>query len=209
MASMQQLEIEVKFYISALSGIRQQIHEMGGISSGRALEANTRYDDQFNSLLKRGALLRLRKTAGENILTYKSIPQNADRRFKVFNESEIAVSDFVITGQILNSLGFQAKQVYEKWRESFAFKGDHLCLDEMPFGAFLEIEGDPKSIQSIAARLGLDWDERILMTYLEIFSQLKERLDLPFTDVTFDNFEYYQIDASTVAMELNNLFSAS
>lgn len=204
---MQKLEIEIKFYISALSRMRQAIHEMGCIPSGRALEVNTRYDDRFNSLLKKGALLRLRKTAGKNILTYKSIPENADRRFKVFHESEITVSDFAITGQILNSLGFQVKQIYEKWRESFTFKGNHLCLDEMPFGIFLEIEGNPEGVQSIAARLGLGWDERILLNYLEIFNRLKERLDLPFTDVTFDNFESHRVDASAAASELRKIFA--
>ena len=205
----QQLEIEVKFYITDRSPISENIQQIGGISSGRALEVNTRFDDSQQSLYKKGELLRLRKTAGDNILTYKSLPEKTDRRFKVYNESEMSVSDSEIAIQILNHLGFHAQQVYEKWRESFKLGATHLCLDEMPYGNFLEIEGEPEEIQSVAAGLGLDWEQRILMNYLEIFSRLKKILDLPFSDVTFENFESHHVDASMLATELENLFSAA
>ena len=199
---MQQLEIEVKFYISDLPGIRNIILSTGGDSSGRALEINIRFDDRQNSLFKRGALLRLRKIAGKNFLTHKTAPGNTDRSFKVFNETEIEVSEFESTAQILHSLGFQERQVYEKWRESIAIDNTHLCLDEMPFGKFLEIEGDPENIRSVADRLGLQWHQRILMNYLEIFSRLKKCLDLPFSDVTFENFKKYQIDPIEIQSHL-------
>ena len=145
---MHHLEIEVKFYISDRAPILQKIQKQGSVSSGRALEVNARFDDLQQSLYKKGELLRLRKSAGNNILTYKSLPQKTDRRFKVFNESEVIVSDFETLSQILDNLGFHVQQVYEKWRESFSLDTTHICLDEMPFGNFLEIEGEPEGIQS-------------------------------------------------------------
>lgn len=206
---MNHLEIEVKFHIADLPGLRRHILEKGAESAGRDFEANIRFDDRHNSLFAKGALLRLRKTAAKTVLTHKSIPARADRRFKVFNELEISVSDFEVTNQILESLGFFPKQAYEKWRETMAFNHTVLCLDEMPFGDFLEIEGNPDDIRSAAAQLGLDWQRRSLMNYLEIFSRLKNALQLPFSDVTFENFKTHQIDASKVASQLGIILTAN
>lgn len=206
---MDHLEIEVKFHITDLPERRHHILDKGAESAGREFEANIRFDDRLNSLFAAGALLRLRKTSAQNVLTHKSIPANADRRFKVFNELEITVSNFAVTKQILESLGFLPKQVYEKWRETIAFNNTVLCLDEMPFGDFLEIEGNPADIRSAAAQLGLDWKRRILMNYLEIFSRLKNALQLPFDDVTFENFKTHQVDAARVASQLGIILTAN
>jgi len=36
--------------------------------------------------------------------------------------------------------------------------------------------------------LGLAWERRIAMSYLELFARLKARLALPFDDLTFEAF---------------------
>jgi adenylate cyclase class 2 len=203
---MHQLEIEIKFYFPDLSRIRRVIADLRGVPSGKAFETNIRYDDRRNSLYLKGQLLRLRKSGRDNILTHKIKPGKADRRFKVFRELEIRVDDFETTAEMLRSLGFQPQQVYEKWREAFDLGGAHLCLDEMPFGNFLEIEGAPDAIQRAAASLELDWKKRILLNYLEIFSRLQKRLKLPFSDVTFDNFNNCQIDPSEIQSQLESIF---
>ena len=48
----------------------------------------------------------------------------------------------------------------------------------------------PKNIINFTKRLGLNWHRRILLNYLEIFDLLKRKLNLKFTDVTFDHFEH-------------------
>jgi adenylate cyclase class 2 len=67
-------------------------------------------------------------------------------------------------------------------------------MDSMPYGNFLEIEGREEDIKSFAIRLGLHWGKRILLNYLEIFDILKKKIDLDFTDVTFDNFKNTRLD---------------
>ena len=64
----------------------------------------------------------------------------------------------------------------------------------MPFGAFLEIEGPKEDIRNSASAVGLDWDKRIVLNYLAIFDIIRQQLDLPYKDVTFDNFKDTQID---------------
>jgi adenylate cyclase class 2 len=117
---------------------------------------------------------------------------NAD--VKVLSELEVKVSNFEIMHQILQQVGFHREQTYEKWRETLDLDLVQFCLDEMPYGNFLEIEGPPRDIRRLAAQLDLPWDRRILMNYLQIFELLKDRLKLDFTDVSFDNFATITVD---------------
>jgi len=183
------LEIEVKFWIADLPGLRAKVVAAGGVSQGRHFESNLRFDDAAEGLRRSHRLLRLRRERS-TVLTLKSKPAVPDERFKVHRELEVRVSDFDTMEQILLGLGFQRRQAYEKWRETFVLGAAQVCLDQMPFGDFLEIEGSREEIPRVAARLGLDWQRRILKNYLELFAVLRERLQLAFTDITFENFKH-------------------
>lgn len=187
------LEIEVKFYIAALKPVRDRILATGGVSTGRIFENNIRFEDINQSLIKKKFLLRLRKDRSAK-LTFKSTPPAADNQFKIRRELEVEVSDFSTMYQILELLGFHKEQTYEKWRESFVINGTHLCIDEMPYGNFLEIEGEKENIRALAHQLGLHWEKRILPSYLKIFSMIKEKQNLSFSDLTFDNFKHVTVD---------------
>jgi adenylate cyclase class 2 len=93
----------------------------------------------------------------------------------------------------LNALGYIRCQVYEKWRETWQLSDATICLDTMPFGRFLEIEGSPGTIMRIVHDVELRWEHRILSSYLGIFETLREKERLPFSDVTFDNFKTISI----------------
>ena len=185
---MEPLEIEVKFPVADISFLRRKITDIGAVSQGRRFEVNVRLDHADQRLRRAQCLLRLRRDA-RTTLTFKSSPDNRDEEFKIHREVEVQVSDFDAMEQIFGSLGFQRRQVYEKWRETFRLGETILCLDEMPFGNYLEIEGPKQAIRQTAARVGLDWNKRILKNYLEMFSILQTHLQLSFADITFDNFE--------------------
>lgn len=188
------LEIEVKFYLPDPGRIKSRIKELGTEFNDKSFERNIRFEDKDCSLLKKNALLRLRKTESRTELTYKGEPPGKNREFKVHQELEIAVNDFDTTAAILENLGFHAEQVYEKHRQTYTLGDTVLCADQMPFGNFLEIEGQPDAIRQIAENLGLDWQERILANYLAIFDRLKAEYGLAFNDVTFENFRGVDLD---------------
>ncbi len=181
-------EVEVKFRIEDRPNVRERIIGLGARSEGRHFETNIRYEDPDRPLLNRNALLRLRRDRRAR-LTYKSPGREKDGQFKVRRELEVEVSDFDTMDRLLKALGFEQVQVYEKRRETLALDGTEFCLDTMPFGEFLEIEGAPGEIRRFARALGLPWGSRILTNYLSIFGRIRQALDLPFTDVTFDNFD--------------------
>ena len=196
------LEIEVKFYLKDLDSMRKQILALGAESEKRVFETNIRFEDADKTLIKKKSLLRLRKDT-KTTLTFKSVPDIKDSEFKILNEIEVEVNDFSLMSLILESLGFHNEQAYEKWRESFTIDGTILCLDTLPYGNFLEIEGKKENIKELASRLDLKWNKKIILNYLEIFSIIKRQLDLPFSDITFVNFNNIDIDLAGVLAQIN------
>ena len=190
---MEALEIEVKFYVADLERMQRRILALGAESKGRVFENNVRYEDENNTLIRKKSLLRLRRDA-KTILTFKSSPPVASTEFKVFNELEVEVSDFETMNRILENLGLHPEQLYEKWRETLILDQTGFYLDTMPYGTFLEIEGSEKDIRTYAASLGLNWQKRILLNYLEIFEIIRQTLTLNFNDLTFKNFENIRVD---------------
>jgi adenylate cyclase class 2 len=181
------VETEVKFHLPDPVGLRTKLLALGAHSLGRALERNVRFEDDGHNLLRNKSLLRLRRDR-KSTLTYKSVPADADPAFKQLNELEVEVDDFDTMQRILMSLGFRPEQTYEKWRESLVVDQTSFCLDCLPFGDFLEIEGSKEAILHFTGRLGLEWRRRILLNYLEIFDLIRSRHNLAFRDATFGNF---------------------
>jgi len=190
---MEFLEIEVKFFLSDLKSTRDRILELGAHSEGRAFESNICFEDQTNSLVEKKALLRLRKDK-RTTLTYKSEPDVKEDNYKIFKELEVEVSDFAKMGRILESLGYHKEQKYEKWRDSYNIEGTGCYIDEIPFGNFLEIEGNKKNIKDVAMNIGMRWEKRIVLNYFEMFEIVKSNLNLHFSDITFRNFQDINFD---------------
>jgi adenylate cyclase, class 2 len=185
---MNPLEIEVKFHISNPSGLKHHILELGAESQGRFFETNIRFEDSQNSFLQRESILRLRKDR-KTTLTFKSKAPDQNHEFKILRELEVEVSNFHVMQNILEALGFHEEQIYEKWRETLTLNNLIFCIDTMPYGIFLEIEGKGNEIIESAHWLNLCWEHRILANYLSIFERIKTKLNLSFSDVTFENFK--------------------
>ncbi len=203
---MNHLETEVKFYLPDRKIIRNRIIELDADNMGRTFETNIVFEDLEKNLIRKKSLLRLRKDT-KTTLTFKSEPIVNDNQFKIFRELEVEVSDFSTMKNILESLGFQEEQIYEKWRETFVLNDTILSLDAMPYGDFLEIEGQKEHIKKLSTEIGLPWEKRILLNYLAIFEIIREKLKLPFSDVTFSNFESIKFDIGEYLpiLEVENL----
>ena len=122
-------------------------------------------------------------------MTFKAPPAAPDREFKIREELEVEVADFNTTRKIMEKLGLTTVRIYEKWRETFALGDTKLLVDTMPYGPFLEIEGAKSAIRKVSDQLGLTWEERILLNYVEIFEVIRREENLPFYDITFDHFQ--------------------
>jgi adenylate cyclase, class 2 len=195
------IETEVKFLVSDLENLRRRLREAGAaLEHERTHEYNVCYDNSARELARRNELLRLRRDRSIR-LTFKGAPQT-DRATQalVRPELETAVVGFEQMDAILGALGFRPVQVYEKYRQIFLLEGVEVMLDELPFGDFVELEGPEPAIRQVAARLDLDWQRRIVDNYLQLMAGLKALHDLPFDDLTFENF-------AAVSARANDLFA--
>ncbi len=191
---MSPLEIEVKFFLEDPDAVRERIASTGAVFSGKSMENNIRFEDRDHSLILRKSLLRLRRTDDRNLLTFKGESPDTDGEFKIHRETEVTVNDFDAMVTILDGIGYRPAQRYEKIRETWRLDDTELCLDRMPYGNFLEIEGERETIKDTARQLGLNWSERIVDNYLSMFERLKTELRLGFHDVTFDNFQQVRVN---------------
>jgi adenylate cyclase, class 2 len=200
-ASAPMIETEVKFHLPEPETMRAQLLALGARSLGRCREHNLRFEAPDGRIARSRSLLRLRQDR-DCTLTFKSVAPGADPAFKQMIELEVQVSDFERMLSVLTALGFQPVQTYEKWRESFEMSDTIFCLDELPYGHFLEIEGPPEAVVAAGRRLGLPWDRRILLTYLDIFERLRRRYGLTFEDLTFDRFDRLPVDLTPLLPEM-------
>ncbi len=194
-----QLEIEVKFFVTDLVKIRDNLLEIGGqLIKPRIYERNIRYDTAWDSLMHQGKLLRLRQDRATR-LTYKGeSEQPVNTEVRIREELEIVIDNFDTTAAILEKIGFEPRQIYEKYRETFHYLSVEVVFDEMPFGDFVELEGEALTIREVADALGLPWNSRILTNYLDLMALLKNHHDLPFNDLTFANFDDYEVSIADI-----------
>ncbi len=184
--STNQVEIEVKFRVDDVTRVRRRLETLGAASEGEKFETNFRYDDRAGSLLATRCLLRLRRDR-RALLTFKRPRPDQGREFKIHDEYEVVVEDFDGMHRILTALGYERVQIYEKRREVFGMGDVLVCVDRLPYGDFIEIEGAPERIREAARRLEFRWERRILTNYLQIFETLRRFCRLDFNDVTFEN----------------------
>ena len=189
----EKIEKEAKFYVRDLKIIERKIKNLGGvIVQPRVFESNLRFDTHKRKLSASYQVLRLRQDTRAR-LTFKG-PADPNSEVSARPEYEVEISDLNTGRHILEALGYEVITIYEKYRTSYFLDTVEISLDEMPFGSFMEIEGsDTQHIQAIAGKLNLKWENRSALSYLHIFSQVKEMLGLSIRDLTFDNFSGLEI----------------
>ncbi|MDC0335809.1 class IV adenylate cyclase [Pseudodesulfovibrio sp.] len=174
------LECELKYLDADLEKLSRRLKEAGGQCLGRYFESNLVFDYEDRSLKKVGILLRLREKEGKAVLTVKRPPdKKGPESLKVFEEIESVVDDFHTVKSALETVGFSIAFSYEKVREKWLFEDCVICLDLMPFGDFVEIEGTEKMITRCAKKLNLDNNPTSKLTYhaLNIEHRRSEGLD--------------------------------
>ena len=195
-------ELEVKFYLTTLTGLENRLKaHNAALVQPRVHEVNLRFDTPEMQLTRSFRVLRLRRD-NQSILTYKGPGQEIDG-VRLRQELEFTVGDFDMVKAFLEALGYQVSVIYEKYRAVYDLGAVHVTLDEMPYGNFAEIEGpDGKTIQETACLLELDWETRIIDSYLVLFDRVKTELGLTFRDLTFDDFQGIAVPASALGTHL-------
>jgi adenylate cyclase class 2 len=185
----QELETELKLYVTELTRVQTRLQSLGAsLLHARQHESNLRLDVPGLDLENEKKVLRLRFD-GDARITFKgpsTVIQGALRR----TEIEISVNDFNAALHIFEALGYTVSARYEKFRTTFEYQNCKIMLDELPFGNFVEIEGESAEfLSTVAESLGLNTNTAIQKSYLEIFKDVSAKLGFDHTKLTFDAFK--------------------
>ncbi|HXQ37446.1 MAG TPA: class IV adenylate cyclase, partial [Anaerolineales bacterium] len=178
--------------------------------------SNIRFDLPDGRLRSERRVLRLRRDT-ETRLTYKDPSQN-EQGVLSRREIEFIVEDFDKARQFLEALGYQSIFYYEKYRTTYILESTnsllelrqqavglqscHIMLDELPYGNFVEIEGETlESIQAAASALDLKWDTAIGKSYSALFDQAHTILNFSFQDLSFTNFARIQVTTAQLGIQ--------
>ena len=181
-------EIEVKFLISAPTEFELRLQHLGArLLQPRVKEINYRLDTLDKKLSASSKVLRLRQDSTQWI-TFKGPGALVDG-IKVRQEIEFEIGDIQAARYLLEALGYDVYQVYEKIRTVFALGDTRIMLDELPYGHFVEIEGpNTASVFSCSNNLDLVWDRKIDISYLEIYKRICNSMGTSFSDLLFAQF---------------------
>ena len=194
-------EIEAKFYVQDLNRIETRLVKLSAsLIQERVLERNIRFDLPSARLRAEGRVLRLRRDTAAR-LTYKSASHN-EQGVLSREEIEFEVEDFEKAKRFLEALGYQKLFYYEKYRTIYELNETHVMLDELPYGNFIEIEGeDIESIRSIANQLNLNWEAAIATSYHALFERACRALELAVQDLSFADFEGIKVTAADLGVQ--------
>jgi len=148
------IEVEKKYRLTAKQReeVRARLPEIGAVREGEEFEVNTLYSGDAVELNQ--AVLRLRRIEERALLTYKErVGTRTDIKEQL--EFETAIENPDAIEFILEALGYYPALVYEKRRETWRIEDTEVVVDELPFGLFMEIEGEEQSIQDIENRLAI------------------------------------------------------
>jgi adenylate cyclase class 2 len=186
------LETELKLRIPTTTPYGPLLTALGFRQTTPAQPESSVLWDRQGELRAGGSALRVRRYAGATRLTWKG-PKVPDALLKIRPEIETGVEDGPALEGILRALGFEPVMAMEKVRavwvreiragaasprteagpEGAAQDGPQVelvaCLDETPFGCYLELEGDPQAIRAAMEGLGLAPDRAEPRSYPELY----------------------------------------
>lgn len=189
-------ETEVKFYVRDLKRIEMRLLESKAhLIQPRTHEINFRFDAPGGELRKQGKVLRLRKDDKAR-LTLKGPSAVTAGGVLTREELEFAVDDFGGAKKFLEALGFTPIVFYEKFRATYEWRGVHVMLDELPYGDFVEIEGENIELLQEAARLlGLNWEAMVKAGYHKLFERAAEKFQLDPSRLSFEALASIRVTA--------------
>lgn len=195
-------EIEAKFHVKDLKKIEQRLLELKAmLIQPRVHEINLRFDRPNRELRDSSRVLRLRQDDNARF-TFKGPSVEAEGGILSRQEIEFWVGDFDGAKQFLEAIGFQVVVFYEKFRTTYELNNVNIMLDELPYGDFLEIEGDDaEAIRGISDLLGLNWDAMIKAGYHALFERVTGKYGLESSQLSFAAVEKVKITPNDLGIQ--------
>ncbi len=173
------IEKEIKLKVDDVENVLRSLKQHGAQFEGGALERTIRFDNENKDYEKAGKFFRVR-SGFKNTVTLKEKIAGGDKNVRARKETEFEVEDIDKMAYVFNVLGLNYSMTMEKYRQHWNYGGCDVTLDELPFGVFMEIEGEENAISEVCKSLGLDESKKILVTYWELWAEISNKKDIIF-----------------------------
>lgn len=169
-------EIETRFLDINKDELVKKLVALGATDKGEEKLEEIIFHAADGSWLGKRKFVRLRKTKGKIKLTYK---ENVGQTVDSAREIELEVSDLDKCSAFFEKVGLRAMRTLEKYRHTFELDGVTLDVDTWPkIPSYIEVEGTSvEALQSVCAKLGLDWEKRFDGDAREVFRHYGYDLD--------------------------------
>ena len=185
-------EFEAKFYPVNKNQCRKKLKDLGAKLLIPERKMRTVLGDRRNNHQLGCDYIRVRN---EGNLIRLSAKIHADEGGKLIDqkETDVEVSDFDKTVEILKRSGLKLTYYQEKLRETWEFEGAMVTIDTWPgLEPILEIEtNSEEGVREIAGKLSFRWDSKILTAAAEVFSKVYnlsiDEVLKKISNITFEN----------------------
>lgn len=159
-------EIEARLLEVDVDNFTQKLNQAGATKVGDWLQIRNCYD--FTPV-KENSWIRLRTNGEETTLTIKEIES---AKIDGTKESEIVVSDFDATDEILNKLGYKARSRQENRRIRYMLNGVEIDIDYWPMiPTYVEFEAESEAdIRRVCDILDVNFDSLVTLDVSSIYS---------------------------------------
>jgi len=165
-------EVELKFLNINPEEIQKKLEALGAV---KKFDADTQsyafHDDGFSPSDSTQKSLRVRKIGGKSYMTFKAPSKGVDATNR--EETEIEVSDFEAAVSVLEHIGFEKGDLFEKRRTHYELPDAHFELDTVAdIPTYLEIEThSEEDMRVMCGKLGLDMADGKKGTIFEILPE--------------------------------------
>jgi adenylate cyclase class 2 len=181
-----QKEIETRFLDINKDELVRKLVSLGAVDKGEEKLEEIIFHATDLSWVGKRKFVRLRKTKGKIILTYK---ENAAQTVDSAQEIEFEVSDLGKCLEFFGKIGLVPIRRLEKYRHTFRFSDTTIDIDTWPkIPAYVEVEGSSVgAIKKACAAMDMDWEKRFDGDAREVFRHYGYDLD-NITVITFSEF---------------------
>jgi len=167
-------EIEVKIELTP-----EEFKNLAPSSNGFHLERTFGYFREDFSNIKDGIFPRIKYIEGDKKKIILTVKRKTKENAQFFEREEMEVKikeeeNIETLREILKSLGFSKEIIFEKKRKN-VFKDDiTISFDKLPFGFFVEFEGEPEIVDQYLNKFNLSNRPRIARAYLGLWEDYKK-----------------------------------
>ena len=166
---MQEIEIKIKIDKDKLHQLEEKLYSPVIKSPNWIFERTYGF---FSDTSREQGIFPRVKVRGNSCMAGVKIKNQENKSYFIREEYEFEMPELEAI-KMWKDLGFKEVRIFEKLRKLYdSYREYSVCLDRLPFGIYVEVEGDEDKIEEVIKELDLGKYERITKAYLRLADEL-------------------------------------